>query len=151
MHRRVVVCRQHRRRPQNARSQRHGVRAPGVSGQVYSVTNPHTRSNPSRRTTYYSYDALGRVTGVTYPDNNPASVSYSGACVTSTDAASKSRTVCADGLGRTISVNEDPSGLNYPTTYRYNVCPGEQLQGRGLLRPEADPRVGPTKAHAATV
>lgn len=34
--------------------------------------------------------------------------------------AGKSRTTYTDGLGRLIQVNEDPSGLNYPTTYGYD-------------------------------
>ncbi|HLY61017.1 MAG TPA: RHS repeat-associated core domain-containing protein [Terriglobia bacterium] len=91
-------------------------------GLIHSVSNPYiSTSEPTYGLTVYAYDALGRVTGITYPDNNTASVSYTGACATSTDAQSKARKICTDGLGRTTSVTEDPSGLNYSTTYTYDV------------------------------
>jgi RHS repeat-associated protein len=98
-------------------------------GQVYSVSNPYFTSgaSPSDGTTYYSYDALGRladegkVNAVQYPDLNYASVKPSGNCTTVKDAAGKTRTVCTDGLGRTTSVTEDPSGLNYSTSYSYDA------------------------------
>src|SRR5271157_5970007 len=97
-------------------------------GRVSSVSNPHfSTSSPSDGVTYYSYDAMGRPAdvgaahAVKYPDGNYSSITYAGNCATSTDPQSKARKTCVDGLGRTTSVYEDPSGLNYQTTYSYDV------------------------------
>ncbi len=48
-------------------------------------------------------------------------VSYAGNCATIKDEATKQRTVCTDALGRVTSVTEDPSGLDYTTTYTYDA------------------------------
>ncbi|HEY3102502.1 MAG TPA: RHS repeat domain-containing protein [Pyrinomonadaceae bacterium] len=45
----------------------------------------------------------------------------SGNTVTATDQASKSRKSVSDALGRLTGVYEDPSGLNYQTSYSYDV------------------------------
>jgi len=71
-------------------------------------------------TTSYT-DALGRTTKVKTPDNAIARRSYSGNSVTVTDQAGKSRKSVSDALGRLTSVYEDPSGLNYQTSYSYDV------------------------------
>ena len=99
-------------------------------GRVASVSNPYyTKSDPSYGVTNYSYDALNRLQGasaITRPDGNHVGMTYSGNsstlsyCTTTTDEASKARTTCADALGRTVSVAEDPSGLNYATSYGYD-------------------------------
>ncbi len=96
-------------------------------GHVYSVSNPHTSTGePSDGTTYYSYDALGRPSdeatthAITYPDTSFTSITYLGRCATTTDPASKTRTLCWDGLGRMFTAVEDPSGLNYQTTYTHD-------------------------------
>jgi RHS repeat-associated protein len=98
-------------------------------GQVASVSNPHfiSGSSPSDGTTTYSYDALGRPAdagsahAVTNPDSTYTSISYSSNCATVIDPAGKKRVTCTDGLGRTSSVNEDPAGLNYSTSYTYDA------------------------------
>ena len=48
-----------------------------VLGRVYSVSNPHrSGSSPTDGTTYYSYDALSRLTTVTLPDTNTVITAY---------------------------------------------------------------------------
>ena len=87
-------------------------------GRVASVTNPYrSTSDPTYGVTSYNYDPLNRTTSITRPDGDTVGTSYSGNCATSTDEAGKVRTVCTDALGRVASATEDPSGLNYQTTY----------------------------------
>jgi RHS repeat-associated protein len=88
----------------------------------------HTASNPYRSTsdpTYgiitYGFDALSRPTSVTDPDGLTVTMLYSGNIITVTDEAGKSRKSQSDGLGRLTNVWEDPAGLNYLTTYGYDV------------------------------
>jgi RHS repeat-associated protein len=99
-------------------------------GRIASVSNPYYPTpDPSNGVTSYSYDALNRLqstSAITHPDSNTVGITYApnssntSYCTTLTDEASKVRTTCADPLGRTVSVTEDPSGLNYQTTYTYD-------------------------------
>jgi RHS repeat-associated protein len=89
-------------------------------GRTSQVSNPY-RSGETIYWTTTAYDALSRVTSVTTPDSAVASTSYSGNTVTVTDQAGKSRKSVTDALGRLTAVYEDPSGLNYQTTYSYDV------------------------------
>jgi RHS repeat-associated protein len=90
-------------------------------GRVYSVSNPYASTNDKTYgLTVYGYDALSRVNSITYPDTGATSISYSGNCSTTKDPATKQRKLCSDALGRVTSVTEDPSGLNYQTTYTYD-------------------------------
>jgi YD repeat-containing protein len=82
------------------------------------VSNPYL-SSPSYWTKT-SYDPLGRTVGVIYQDGSPATTSYTDNCWTMNDPASHYRKLCTDALGRLYQVFEDPSGLNYQTTYLYN-------------------------------
>ncbi|HET7287263.1 MAG TPA: hypothetical protein VFI71_07325, partial [Pyrinomonadaceae bacterium] len=89
---------------------------------------PYRTSNPFRPWlsespvwTTVAFDGLGRVTTLTTPDNAIVSTSYSGSSVTITDQAGKARKTVGDALGRTTEVYEDPSGLNYQTTYLYDT------------------------------
>jgi RHS repeat-associated protein len=91
-------------------------------GRVASITNAYRGSSPpSNSTTQYSYDPLNRLTAIVRPDGSTVATSYPAACATSTDEAGKVRTTCSDALGRISSVNEDPNGLNYQTTYTYDA------------------------------
>ncbi|MGH9396158.1 MAG: RHS repeat-associated core domain-containing protein [Terriglobia bacterium] len=91
-------------------------------GRAWTQSNPYrSTGDPSYGITTTAYDALGRVTSVTRPDGNVASTSYSGNCTTATDEQGKTRESCSDGLGRLTLVVEDPSGLNYHTTYTYDA------------------------------
>jgi YD repeat-containing protein len=96
-------------------------------GRVASVSNPYFTAYPTSAKTLYSYDALNRLQGssaITRPDGNTVGVTYSANCATIADESGKQRTICTDGLGRPTSVKEDPSGLNYTTTYTYNAFNG---------------------------
>jgi RHS repeat-associated protein len=89
-------------------------------GRASQASNPfRTGQTPAWTTT--GYDALGRVLTVTTPDGAVVSTSYSGSQVTVTDQAGKQRRSVSDSLGRLTSVVEDPAGLNYQTTYGYDV------------------------------
>ncbi len=91
-------------------------------GRAYKSSNPFRPwQNETALWTTSAFDALGRVTSVTTPDNAVVTSSFSGNSVTATDQAGKSRKSVSDALGRLTSVYEDPSGLNYQTTYSYDV------------------------------
>ncbi len=97
-------------------------------GRVSTVSNPHTgTSAPTDGFTTYGYDVLDRTTSVQAPDGSTTSTSFAPSssyltyCSTVTDPATKTRTLCSDGLGRSTSVFEDPSSSNYQTSYTYNL------------------------------
>jgi RHS repeat-associated protein len=77
--------------------------------------------------TIQAFDSLGRVISVTTPaDNAVVTTNYSGNSVTVTDQAGKRRKSVTDALGRLTDVLEDPqpenpTGLNYQTSYTYDV------------------------------
>lgn len=89
-------------------------------GRISQSSNPY-RAGETVLWTTTQYDALSRQTSVTTPDNAVFLTSYSGNQVTVTDQAGKARRSATDALGRLTSVWEDPSGLNYLTTYTYDV------------------------------
>ncbi|HXL80401.1 MAG TPA: hypothetical protein VN951_05945 [Pyrinomonadaceae bacterium] len=93
-------------------------------GRAYKTSNPFRPLAPDSETAVWTtsaFDALGRMTSVTTPDSAVVSTAYSGNTVTVTDQASKARKSVSDALGRLTSVYEDPSGLNYSTSYGYDV------------------------------
>ena len=67
------------------------------------------------------YDLLGRIKTVSTRDTATVTSSYVANTVTVTDQAGKARKSVTDSLGRLIEVYEDPNGLNYQTTYSYDV------------------------------
>lgn len=88
----------------------------------------HKTSNPFRpwlsETPVWTtsvFDDLGRTISVTTPDSATVSTSYSGNSVTVTDQALKKRKSVTDALGRLKEVYEDPTGVNYQTSYDYDV------------------------------
>jgi RHS repeat-associated protein len=97
-------------------------------GRPYQAFNPTRCSPPTvncgEATWGYTttlYDALGRITSATLQDGSVGSASYTNNTVTATDPAGKKRLSTFDALGRLTQVNEDPSGLNYVTTYGYDA------------------------------
>jgi RHS repeat-associated protein len=93
-----------------------------VLGRAYKNSNPfRPLQSESELWTTTAFDALGRVVSVTTPDSAVATSSYAGNSVTGTDQAGKARKSVFDALGRLISVYEDPGGVNYETTYTYDV------------------------------
>jgi RHS repeat-associated protein len=91
-----------------------------LMGRAWKFSNPY-RNGETVLWTTTGYDALGRVISVTTPDNAVLSTAYSGNSVTVTDQANKKRKSVTDGLGRLVEVYEDPAGVNYLTTYKYDV------------------------------
>ena len=91
-------------------------------GRAFKTSNPFRpwQSETAVWTTQ-AFDALGRVVSVTTPDNAVVTTSYTGNSVTVTDEAGKVRKNVTDALGRLTDVYEDPSGLNYQTTYLYDT------------------------------
>jgi RHS repeat-associated protein len=98
------------------------------AGRAYKISNPfRTISSQSENPvwTTETFDALGRVISVMTPDNGIVSTSYAGNSVIVTDQAGKRRKSVTDALGRLTDIWEDPqpqnpSGLNYQTTYTYD-------------------------------
>lgn len=91
-------------------------------GRVMTQSNPYrSTSDPTYGVSTTTYDALGSVTSINRPDGSVASTAYSGNCATATDESSRARETCSDALGRLTDVYEDPSGLNYHTTYSYDA------------------------------
>jgi len=85
------------------------------SGRLYTVSILGSTQNDT-----YTYDAMSRLTKVAHADSSSVGTSYSNNCSTVTDESTKVRKMCQDGLGRTNQVIEDPSGLNYTTSYIYD-------------------------------
>jgi RHS repeat-associated protein len=89
-------------------------------GRAYMDSNPF-RQNGTQLWTTTTFDGLGRVVSVKSPDNLVVGTSYSGNVVTVTDQTNRKRKSVTDGLGRLKEVYEDPTGVNYLTSYEYNV------------------------------
>jgi YD repeat-containing protein len=93
-----------------------------VLGRAYRMSNPYRPWNSESAVwNTVAYDALGRTLSATTPDSAVVTTSYYGNTVTATDQASKSRKSVTDALGRLTTVYEDPSSLNYSTSYTYDV------------------------------
>jgi RHS repeat-associated protein len=108
-------------------------------GRQYSVSNPyHTTSDATYGVSETLYDALGRTclavpqdatppappAPYTCPTSQPTNTiftAYSGNTTTVTDEAGKKRKSATDAAGRLTDVWEDPNGLNYHTSYTYDV------------------------------
>jgi RHS repeat-associated protein len=113
-------------------------------GHVYSVSNPYcTTSDATYGLTTYTYDALGRPTQVTHPDNTAVLTSYTGRATQVQDEGNGTQQVVrisqVDGLGRLASVCEvsgttligssgtpapcgqDIGGTGFFTTYQYDA------------------------------
>lgn len=91
-------------------------------GRLYKTSNPfRPLLNETPVWTTTAFDALGRAVSVTTPDNAAVLTSYSGNSATATDQALKKRKSVTDALGRLKQVYEDPNGLNYQTSYDYDV------------------------------
>jgi len=101
-------------------------------GHATSVSNPYySAQDPTDGITVSQYDALGRVTRSTMPDNSVVINAYSqvmpgvnGICAVAQDEAGKSRETCKDALGRLTAVFEDPSGTKLETDYAYTTPAG---------------------------
>jgi RHS repeat-associated protein len=90
------------------------------AGRLNKASNPF-RAGEAVVWTTQAFDALGRQISTTTPDNAAVTTTYLGNTVTVTDQAGKVRKSVMDGLQRLIQVYEDPTGLNYQTTYLYDA------------------------------
>lgn len=95
-------------------------------GRISSKSNPYRpNSGETAVFTTTTYDEFGRPTVVTSPkpENAKFNTAYEGNVVTVRDQAGKDRQSTTDALGRLVEVIEDPGtgGLNYQTTYEYDV------------------------------
>lgn len=91
-------------------------------GRTYKVSNPFRPWNSeSAIWTTTVFDALSRIISVTTPDSAVINTSYSGNATTVIDQGGKVRKSLTDALGRLTAVFEDPNGLNYQTSYGYDV------------------------------
>lgn len=90
-------------------------------GRVAGVSNPYYLDEQEPEWTSTGYDGLGRVTSLRTPDDAVAWTSYSGPTATTTDPAGKARSTTADALGRPTHVVEDPAGQNLTTSYEHDV------------------------------
>ena len=91
-------------------------------GRTSQISNPY-RSGDTIYWTTKGYDGLGRLNSTIKQDGagSTASSSFTGNATTITDESGKKRKSVSDGLGRVISVWEDPTTLNYETDYLYDV------------------------------
>jgi RHS repeat-associated protein len=97
------------------------------ASRVVQVSNPYrvasvSSSVPACGTcTTTGYDILGRVLTITLADGSITTTDYSNNTVTTTDPALKKRSATSDGLGRLVSVVENPGGSpSYTTSYVYD-------------------------------
>jgi RHS repeat-associated protein len=102
-------------------------------GRVAGMTNPSRPGDGLNYQTVYGYDALGRTLSVTTPDG-AATTSYSGNQTTMTDQAGKKKRNTYDGLGRLFNVREDPDTLNYTADYRYDALGNLTLVSLGYCQ-----------------
>jgi len=86
-------------------------------GNRTSVIDP---INGSAHPTSFAYDAMSRLTGITYPDGTTASFAYDsrGRRISATDQNGKTTTYAYDGADRLISVTDAASNL---TQYNYDT------------------------------
>jgi RHS repeat-associated protein len=82
---------------------------------VYKVSNPYcTTGDKTYGLTTYTYDALGRTTQVTHPDNSTILTTYTGRTTQSQDEGNGTQRVTRisqiDGLGRLVSLCEVAPG-----------------------------------------
>ena len=89
-------------------------------GRVFKTSNPYRPPEPVLWT-ITAYDGLGRVLSVMTPDNAVVTKSYSTNSQTVTDQAGKVRQGLTDSLDRLVELYEDPSNLNYQTSYAYDT------------------------------
>ena len=135
-------------------------------GRKYTISNPsgHCGSGADdglNYLTFYSYDALSRLTSITHtsltdptqsPSSDPAAASastnYSGNVSTTMDEAGHARTTTSDALGRIVKVVEDPSssGLNYSTVYSYDALDDLTCVNQGAFG--ANGTCDPSQPHA---
>jgi len=87
-------------------------------GRAATVSNPYRKgtdgtSSPPGTVTTYTYDALGRKTQETYPDNSVLTTAYCGPNTLVTDPTGRWRRSRVNGLGQLVEVDE-PNAVGAP-------------------------------------
>ncbi len=115
-------------------------------GHTHTVSNPYcTTSDPTYGITTYAYDALGRTTQVTHPDNSTILTTYTGRAtqvqdegngngtqrvtrISQSDALGRLNSICevsSSSLigqsGTPVACGQDIAGTGFLTTYQYDV------------------------------
>jgi RHS repeat-associated protein len=96
-----------------------GAKQYDSQGRVLKVSRPYFVSGGTPQwTTYTTYDALGRATLVTMPDNSAVQNAYHGLTTTETNAKNQTRTVTKNSQGDVVSVTD---ALGQTMLYAYNA------------------------------
>ncbi|WP_334502578.1 polymorphic toxin type 28 domain-containing protein [Bradyrhizobium sp. AZCC 1678] len=96
-----------------------GAKQYDSQGRVLKVSRPYfVNGGTPQWTTYTTYDALGRATLVTMPDNSTVQNAYHGLTTTETNAKNQTRTVTKNSAGDVVSVT-DAAGNTM--LYAYNA------------------------------
>ncbi|MDQ2856810.1 MAG: hypothetical protein M3R68_10810, partial [Acidobacteriota bacterium] len=91
-------------------------------GRAYKSSNPFRPwKNETPAWSATDFDGLGRVIAQTTADGSIATMSFSGNTVTVTDQIGKKRKSVSDALGRLTQIYEDPTGVNWLTSYTYDA------------------------------
>jgi RHS repeat-associated protein len=112
-------------------------------GRAFKTSNPFRSQSESASWTTSNFDALGRVTSITTPDNAVVATSYAGNTITLTDQTGKKRRSVTDSLGRLIRVDEPDANNNLdsggtpiqPTNYSYDVLDNLTAVTQGTQQP----------------
>jgi RHS repeat-associated protein len=109
------------------------------SANPYRVTSTTVDGIPAaaaaitgKQWTTSTFDALNRALTITTPDNAVVTSFYEINQVTVTDPAGKNRKSETDALGRLTKVWENPTGLNYLTSYSYDVLDNLTTVAQGV-------------------
>jgi RHS repeat-associated protein len=96
-----------------------GAKQYDSQGRVLKVSRPYfVNGGTPQWTTYTTYDALGRATLVTMPDNSTVQNAYHGLTTSETNALSQTRTVTKNSQGDVVSVTD---ALGNTMLYAYNA------------------------------
>lgn len=96
-----------------------GAKQYDSQGRVLKVSRPYfVNGGTPQWTTYTTYDALGRATLVTMPDNSTVQNAYHGLTTTETNALSQTRTVTKNSQGDVVSVTD---ALGNTMLYAYDA------------------------------
>jgi RHS repeat-associated protein len=96
-----------------------GAKQYDALGRVLKVSRPYfVNGGTPQWTTYTTYDALGRATLVTMPDNSTVQNAYHGLTATETNALSQTRTVTKNSQGDVVSVTD---ALGQTMLYAYDA------------------------------
>ena len=104
-----------------------------ADGRKATQSNPHrSTSGPTDGITSYAYDALGRVTQVTNPDNTHLTKTYTGRAVYVLDESGVQKALQTDGLGRLKYVCDGINAVQQANNATISSC-GLDVSASGFL------------------